>query len=145
MSARSNRVIYMFERRCLPLALLAVVLAGCGSTGDGSPGIGSGQSPDPVAPDFAVAYTKGPLFDKNNKVQQRADLRDPRRLNVGTSLCVRARASPPAAEKNVTIGQTMGMGDVMGVQISQDGKRVLFAMRGPFDPTKQADQQPTWA
>ena len=44
MSAWSNRVIYMFERRCLPLAVLAVVLAGCGSTGDGSVGIGSGQS-----------------------------------------------------------------------------------------------------
>ena len=145
MSAWSDRVIYMFERRCLPLVLLGVVLAGCSSTGDGSPGIGSGQSPDPVAPDFAVAYTKGPLFDKNNKVQQRADLRDPRRFNVGTDLYVRDRASPSAVERNVTIGETMGMGDVMGVQISQDGKKVLFAMRGPFDPTKNADNQPTWA
>ena len=145
MSAWSDRVIYMFERRCLSLALLGVVLAGCSSTGDGSPGVGSGQNPDPVAPDFAIAYTKGPLLGTNNKVQQRADLRDPRRFNVGTDLYVRARASPSAVEKNVTMGETMGMGDVMGVQISQDGKRVLFAMRGPFDPTKQADQQPTWA
>jgi hydrazine synthase alpha subunit-like protein/WD40 repeat protein len=145
MSAWSDRVTYMFERRCLPLALLVVVLAGCSSTGDGSPGIGSGQSPDPVAPDFAVAYTKGPLFDKNNKVQQRADLRDPRRFNVGTDLYVRDRASPSAVERNVTIGETKGTGDVMGVQISQDGKKVLFAMRGPFDPNKTADQQPTWA
>jgi Hydrazine synthase alpha subunit middle domain/WD40-like Beta Propeller Repeat len=145
MSAWSNRVIYMFERRCLPLVLLTVALAGCGSTGDGSVGIGSGQSPDPVAPDFAIAYTKGPLFDKNNKVQQRADLRDPRRFNVGTDLFVRDRASPSAAERNVTLRQTTGTGDVMGVQISQDGKKVLFAMRGPFDPTKNMDNQPTWA
>src|SRR5215831_18970985 len=145
MSAWSDRAIYMIERRCLPLVLLGIVLAGCGSTGDGSPGIGSGQSPDPVAPDFAVAYTKGPLFDKNNKIQQRADLRDPRRFNVGTDLYVRDRASPSAVERNVTMRQTKGTGDVMGVQISQDGKKVLFAMRGPFDPTKQADQQPTWA
>ena len=65
MNAWSDRAIYMFERRCLPLALLVMALAGCGSTGDGSVGIGSGQNPDPVAPDFAIAYTKGPLFDKD--------------------------------------------------------------------------------
>src|SRR6516225_2165247 len=126
MSAWSDRVIYMFERRCLSLALLGVVLAGCSSTGDGSPGVGSGQNPDPVAPDFAIAYTKGPLLGTNNKVQQRADLRDPRRFNVGTDLYVRARASPSAVEKNVTMSQTKGTGDVMGVQISPDGKKVLF-------------------
>jgi hypothetical protein len=103
------------------------------------------SEPGPRRADFAIAYTKGPLFDKNNKVQQRADLRDPRRFNVGTDLFVRDRASPSAVERNVTIGQTKGTGDVMGVQISQDGKRVLFAMRGPFDPTKNMDNQPTWA
>jgi hypothetical protein len=134
----------MLERRCFPVILLAVVLAGCGSTGDGSVGIGSGQSPDPVAPDFAIAYTKGPLFDKNDKVQQRSDLRDPRRFNVGTDLYVRDRASPSAAERNVTLRETQGTGDVMGVQISQDGKKVLFAMRGPFDPNKKMEDQPTW-
>ena len=145
MSAWSDRATHMIERRCLVLALLGIALAACSSTGDGSVGIGSGQNPDPVAPDFAVAYTKGPLFDKNNKVQQRADLRDPRRFNVGTDLYVRDRASPSAAERNVTMRETQGTGDVMGVQISQDGKKVLFAMRGPFDPTKNADDQPTWA
>jgi len=67
MSAWSDRAVYMFERRCLPLVLLGIAIAGCSSTGDGSVGIGSGQNPDPVAPDFAIAYTKGPLFDKNNK------------------------------------------------------------------------------
>ena len=145
MSAWSDRVIYMVERRWLPLVLLGTVLAGCGSTGDGSPGVGSGQNPDPVAPDFAVAYTKGPLFDKNGDIQQRSDLRDPRRFNIGTDLYMRARASPSATERNVTFRETQGQGDVMGVQISEDGKKVLFAMRGPFDPGKSMDDQPTWA
>jgi len=145
MNAWSDRVINMLERRWLPLVLLGTVLAGCGSTGDGSPGIGSGQQPDPVAPDFAIAYTKGPLFDANNDIQQRSDLRDPRRFNIGTDLYMRDRASPSATERNITFRETQGTGDVMGVQISQDGKKVLFAMRGPFDPTKNMDNQPTWA
>jgi hypothetical protein len=135
----------MLGRTWLPLVLLGTVLAGCGSTGDGSPGVGSGQQPDPVAPDFAIAYTKGPLFDKNNQIQQRSDLRDPRRFNIGTDLYMRDRASPSAVERNVTFRETKGQGDVMGVQISEDGKKVLFAMRGPFDPTKNMDNQPTWA
>ena len=41
---------------------LVVVAAGCGGN-DGSVGFGSGQDPDPVAIDFPIAYTKGPLFD----------------------------------------------------------------------------------
>jgi len=145
MNAWSDRVINMLGRRWLPLVWVGTVLAGCGSTGDGSPGVGSGQQPDPVAPDFAVAYTKGPLFDKNNQIQQRSDLRDPRRFNIGTDLYMRDRASPSAVERNVTLRETKGQGDVMGVQISQDGKKILFAMRGPFDPTKNMDNQPTWA
>ena len=57
MSAMSDRVINMLER-WLPCALLGALLSGCGSTGDGSPGVGSGQQPDPVAPDFAIAPPK---------------------------------------------------------------------------------------
>jgi hypothetical protein len=144
MSAWSDRVINMLERRWLPWVLLGALLSGCGSTGDGSPGVGSGQQPDPVAPDFAIAYTKGPLFDQNNDIQQRSDLRDPRRFNIGTDLYMRDRASPSASERNITFRETQGRGDVMGVQISRDGKKALFAMRGPFDPTKNMDDQPTW-
>lgn len=144
MSAMSDRVINMLERRWLPCALLGALLSGCGSTGDGSPGVGSGQQPDPVAPDFAIAYTKGPLFDQNDDIQQRSDLRDPRRFNIGTDLYMRDRASPSVAERNITFRETQGTGDVMGVQIARDGKKVLFAMRGPFDPTKNMDDQPTW-
>ena len=57
------------------LAVAAMALAGCGSS-DGSVGVGTGQQPDPVAPDFAIAYTKGPLFDEDMELQQPTDLRD---------------------------------------------------------------------
>jgi Hydrazine synthase alpha subunit middle domain len=123
--------------------LAAVILAACSSS-DGSVGVGTGQQPDPVAPDFPVAYTKGPLFDDNMQLQSNTDVRDILRFNVGTDLYVRDRASPTAPERNVTMRETQGLGDVMGVEISDDGKKVLFAMRGPFDPNLNDDEQPTW-
>jgi len=48
------------------------------------------------------------------------------RFNIGTDLYVRDRASPTAPERNVTLSQTQGQGDVMGVEISTDGKKALF-------------------
>jgi hypothetical protein len=121
----------------------AAILAACGSS-DGAVGVGSGQQPDPVAPDFPIAYTKGPLFDDMMQLQTPTDVRDVLRFNVGTDLFMRDRASPTAVERNVTLRETKGTGDVMGVEISTDGKKVLFAMRGPFDPNKNMDEQPTW-
>src|SRR5688572_23863512 len=132
--------------RELVLALGIMMLAACSGGGDGSVGIGSGQDPDPVAPDFAIAYTKGPLADDMMQLTVNTDLRAILRFNVGTDLYVRDRASPAAAERNVTRRFTQGEGDVMGVEISADGTRVLFAMRGPVDDGLALDDpdQPKW-
>ncbi len=132
--------------RALPAiaVLSALALGACTGGGDGSVGVGTGQQPDPVALDFPIAYTKGPLFDDKMQLQSNPDLRRVLRFNVGTDLYVRDRASPSAPERNVTSSVTQGMGDVQGVQISADGKKVLFAMRGPFDPNLAAKDQPTW-
>src|SRR5687768_13428478 len=88
--------------RAAALALGIMMLAACSGGGDGSVGIGSGQDPDPVAPDFAIAYTKGPLADDMMQLTVNTDLRAILRFNVGTDLYVRDRASPAAAERNVT-------------------------------------------
>jgi hypothetical protein len=146
MSHDTRNVVMRQLRRVaqLTLALCALAaLSGCGSS-DGAVGVGSGQQPDPVAPDFPIAYTKGPLFDADMQLQSNTDVRDILRFNVGTDLYVRDRASPTAPERNVTLRETQGVGDVMGVEISADGKKVLFAMRGPFDPNLNDDEQPTW-
>ena len=127
----------------IAVAIAPLLLAACGG-GDGSVGVGQGQQPDPVAPDFAIAYTKGPLFDEDMDLQQSADLRNLQRCNIGTDLYLRDRASPTAVEKNITIGETEGMGDVQGVEISVDGTKLLFAMRGPCDPGADDEDQPTW-
>ena len=121
----------------------AVGLTACGSS-DGSVGVGSGQDPDPVALDFPIAYTKGPLRDANMQLQSPTDIRDVQRFNIGTDLYLLDRASPSAVERNITFSETAGLGDVQGVEISADGTRVLFSMRGPFDPNLAAEDQPTW-
>jgi hypothetical protein len=132
--------------RTLVLALAALAIAACSGDGDGSVGIGTGQDPDPVAPDFPIAYTKGPLNDEDQDLQVNTDLRDVLRFAVGTDLYVRDRASPTAPERNVTERFTEGTGDVQGVEISSDGTKVLFAMRGPVDEGLALDDpdQPKW-
>jgi len=126
----------------LILGLGLALAAGC--SGDGSTGVGSGQDPDPVVLDFPIAYTKGPLFDADMNMFQSTDLRDQLRFNIGTDLYMRDRASPSATDRNITASVTLGQGDVMGVEMSNDGETVLFAMRGPFDPNLNDDEQPTW-
>ena len=132
--------------RVLALALAVCTVAACSGEGDGSVGVGSGQDPDPVAPDFPIAYTKGPLNNEDEDLQVNTDLRDILRFAVGTDLYMRDRASPTAPERNVTFRFTKGTGDVSGVEISSDGKKLLFAMRGPVDEGLDLDDpdQPKW-
>jgi hypothetical protein len=141
---RSVAPLWLRRSRTVALCVAALVVGACG--GDGSVGVGTGQDPDPVAPDFPIAYTKGPLFDDAMQLQSSTDLRDILRFNVGTDLYVRDRASPTAPERNVTQRFTQGTGDVMGVEISADGERVLFSMRGPVDEGLALDDpdQPKW-
>lgn len=148
MSYETRSVVDACRRhgRALVLAFVVAAVAACSGDGDGSVGIGTGQDPDPVAPDFPIAYTKGPLNDEDDDLQVNTDLRNVLRFAVGTDLYVRNRASPTAPERNVTERFTGGTGDVQGVEISSDGRKVLFAMRGPVDEGLDLDDedQPKW-
>ncbi|MGD2167235.1 MAG: hypothetical protein PVF63_03950 [Gammaproteobacteria bacterium] len=146
MSAYAIKALDRFGRSgrlSAAAALCASVLGAC-SGSDGSVGVGSGQDPDPVAVDFPIAYTKGPLFDVDDMLQVSTDITELERFNIGTDLFLRDRASPSATERNITLAETQGLGDVMGVQISADGERLLFSMRGPFDENLDDEDQPTW-
>ncbi len=137
---------WLRHSRVLALVLTAAAVTACSGEGDGSVGVGSGQDPDPVAPDFAIAYSKGPLNDEDDELQVNTDLRVILRFAVGTDLYMRDRASPTAPERNISRRFTQGTGDVSGVEISSDGKKVLFAMRGPVDEGLALDDpdQPKW-
>jgi hypothetical protein len=119
----------------------AAVLSGCGN----GVGIGSGQSPDPVVVDVPVAYVKRPVPKNQAGLVIASDLRRQRTFNIGADLFIRQRAAPSAGETNVTGAMTQGQFDVRDLEPSYDGKKIIFAMRGPFIQGAQEEDQPKWA
>lgn len=115
------------------VALCAVVLmsVGCGGGGD--------QAPDPVVEDFGIAYVKRPVA-----ALQTVTALDALAFNPGSDLFYRDLASPSARERNVTGRFTAGRGDVRDVQMSYDGSKLLFSMRGPEIEGADPEDQPTW-
>ena len=129
--------------RSLPALLSVLALAGgcTSSDGGGSVAPGSGQGPDPVVLDFPIAYVKRPVPAAT------APTVDARRLldfQPGGDLWVRDRASPSAADRNVTFEITQGAGDVRALESSYDGSKLVFALRKPLIPGADAADQPTW-
>ncbi|HSN71360.1 MAG TPA: hypothetical protein VLT59_07615, partial [Steroidobacteraceae bacterium] len=72
------------------------------------------------------------------------DARDIDRFDVGANLYLRDRASASAADRNLT-GDILGeLGDVADIDVSWDGRKVVFAMRGPMLENVAPEDQPTW-
>ena len=125
------------------LALCAVLLSACGGGGGGDKvAIGGGQSSDPVVLDFPVFYVKRPV--PTQQMANQIDARRLRRFEIGADLYMRDRASSSAPETNLTGSITEGLGDVRGVDVSFDGKKVVFAMRAKFIEGADEEDQPTW-
>ncbi|WP_210418733.1 PD40 domain-containing protein [Aliikangiella coralliicola] len=128
--------------------LTMAMLAGC--TGGGSSVQQTGQEPDPVVIDFPIAYIKRPLpvevDDNNNETPVEENLREPIAFNAGAALFIRDRATPSAAETNIT-AQAFEEGalyDVRDVDVSHDGNKLVFAMRAPEIEGADEDEQPKW-
>lgn len=117
-------------------ALLLIFLPACLDTGD--------QGPDPVVVDYPIAYIKRPLVRDDQGALQQPDIRDPLEFNPGADVYVRDRASPGAAERNITAALTQGAGDVRDLDVSYDGSKLLFALREPEIDNADEDEQPTW-
>ncbi|MET0984618.1 MAG: hypothetical protein ABW034_04340 [Steroidobacteraceae bacterium] len=125
------------------LALCAVFVTACGAGGGGDKvAIGDGQSSDPVVLDFPVFYVKRPV--PTQQMANQLDARRLRRFEIGADLYMRDRASPSAAEVNLTGEITQGLGDVRDVEVSFDGTKVVFAMRAQFIEGADEEDQPTW-
>ncbi|HWW32734.1 MAG TPA: hypothetical protein VNY70_05135, partial [Steroidobacteraceae bacterium] len=132
--------------------LLAVVLAGTlaacagnGSGGSGSVNIANSQAGDPATVDFPIFYVKRPVPTNAAGVLVQDDLRILRDLVPGADLYMRQSASPSAIETNITARVTAGARyDVKDVDVSADGTRVAFAMRGPLTKGQQAKTPPCW-
>jgi hypothetical protein len=123
-------------------SIAASLLCACGGASGGSV-TGKTQDSDPVAQDFPVFYVKRALPTDEDM----QDLDDARRLltfETGADLYMRSRATASAREINLTGSHTMGRGAVRDTDVSFDGKKVVFAMRGPMIEDADDDEQPTW-
>ena len=135
------------------LVLPAVVLLGCQSASSGhAPGLAGGQSLTPGITNYPLAYIKQPALPaiavKNNGAAPPPDIdvRDLITSITGSDLYVRTTASAAGVETNVTKSITLGQGAVRDLDVSPDGKQVVFSLRLPLNPKMKNDdpRQPHW-
>ncbi len=131
----------VFARSAARGFILALALAGAltACSGGGSVNVGSGQTPDPATVDFPIFYVKRTIPEDQD------DLRQLRDTVPAANLFKRDRASPSAVETNITGRITEDEPyDVKDVDVSFDGKKVVFAMRGPLAMNQDEEDEPTW-
>ena len=88
----------------------------------------TGNSSDSVTVegDVAIAYVKRPVSALGNPT-------DAVVTGQGGDLYLRDKSSPSGTETNLTGSYTKGQGDVNHPNVSFDGTKIVFAMRGPAD------------
>ncbi|HKP14143.1 MAG TPA: hypothetical protein VJZ91_18625, partial [Blastocatellia bacterium] len=140
MSHQFKSIVTAVTRKTRVLAVLCAVAAGLAAcSGGGSVNVGSGQSPDPATIDFPIFYVKRTIPENSD------DLRQLRDTAPKADLFKRDRAAPGAVETNITARVTKDDNyDVKDVDVSFDGKKVVFAMRGPLDDNQDEEDPPTW-
>jgi hypothetical protein len=127
------------------LLLPVLFMAGCESGVSGhAPGVAGVQTQDPGTLNFPLAYVKRPAPASTPKAD--VDVRDLITSTTGGDLYIREQASPGSLETNVTKSITTGMGDVRDLDVSPDGKKLVFSLRLPLNPNKPNTDvtQPNW-
>lgn len=143
----SNLGPFLGARRAAAIALVALATLALGGCGGSNVDIASGQDPDPVALNFALVYIKRPVPDFTGQATMTAVDPDARELLPelpGGDVYVRARADSTSPEKNITGTITNGKGDVRDLNVSYDGKKVVFALRMELDPNQMLKDPPNW-
>jgi hypothetical protein len=137
--ARTRDVGHTLMQLIAVVASLAIVACSSGVSGH-APGLAGQQSLDPGTFTYPLAYIKRPPPTKDINVS------DLITSTTGGDLYVREQASAGGAETNVTTSITGGMGDVRDLDVSPDGKKLVFALRLPLNPNKPNTDptQPNW-
>src|SRR5277367_5832600 len=141
-------LIRELRHACMKLTALllpALLVAACESGVSGhAPGVAGIQTQDPGTLNFPLAYVKRPAPASTPKAD--IDVRDLITSSTGGDLYIREQASAGSIETNVTQSITTGMGDVRDLDVSADGKKLVFSLRLPLNPKKPNtdDSQPTW-
>jgi hypothetical protein len=129
--------------------LPALFIAACSSGVSGhAPGLAGIQTQDPGTLNFPLAYVKRPAPPPPSATNSKTDIdvRDLITSTTGGDLYLRQQASPGSVETNITASITGGMGDVRDLDVSPDGKKLVFSLRLPLNPNKPNTDvtQPTW-
>jgi hypothetical protein len=125
--------------------LPALLVVGCESGVSGhAPGLAGLQTLDPGTLNFPLAYVKRPAPASTPNAD--IDVRDLITSTSGGDLYIREQATPGSVETNVTQSITKGNGDVRDLDVSVDGKKLVFSLRLPLNPNKPNTDvtQPTW-
>ncbi len=159
----SNSAAILF---CAVILILLSLLSSCSG---GSAGINSDeQPPDPIIADSPIAYIKRPLPVDEDGLPVEFDSREPFQFNPGAILYLRDRASPSAAEQDISSSafatslmentaedenenesndeadSSVPLYDVKDLAASYDGNKLVFVMRAPAIENADEDEQPTW-
>ena len=113
-----------YRTSCASIALtlsILLTLSGCGSS-DGQ----TAADAVVVEGDFPVVFAKRDVSAVGNPT-------DGAIFRPGGDLLMLDLSSPSAQEMNITGDYTQGQGDVSDPEVSYDGTRILFSMRGPND------------
>jgi len=119
----------------LMLLPLVGILASCGGTETGA---------DPGIENFPIAYVKRTILVDDEGMLIQPDVRRPLRSTPGGDLFLKLRANLNSAPINITETITNGLGDVKDLDVSSDGKLLVFSLltEDP-DPNDDADD-PKW-
>ena len=128
------------------LAACAALLAGCSPNAHID--VANSQSADPATVDFPIFYVKRTIPPTTDDLRMLRDAVVPTAAQIvvpKADLFMRQSASPSANEINITTRITgTDTYDVKDVDVSLDGKAVVFAMRGPLTAKMKQKDPPTW-
>jgi hypothetical protein len=128
------------------LAACAVLVAGC--SGNAHLDIANSQTASPATVDFPIFYVKRTIPPTTDDLRMLRDAVLPTKAQTTipkADLFMRDSASPSANEHNITTRLTgTDTYDIKDVDVSLDGKAVVFAMRGPLTAKMKQKDMPTW-
>ncbi len=128
------------------LAACVALIAGC--SGNAHIDLANSQTADPATVDFPIFYVKRTIPPATDDLRMLRDAVLPTQTQTvvpKADLYMRASASPSADETNITARVTgTDTYDVKDVDVSMDGKTVVFAMRGPLTANMKQKDMPTW-
>ena len=102
------------------IAIFTLVTLGCGG--------GTGEDGVVVNGDFSMVFAERNTEALGNPT-------DGVRFSPGGDLFIKAVSAPLSEATNLTEAYTRGAGDVSDPEINFDATKIVFAMRGPNDPT----------